>query len=158
MKRLILLMAVIIFSMPLLVTAQQIKKWDFGISAEFGKDYYDRNYPSEYDKYPDMQRSFQSNYSSDVITRSRYGCTYFRFYGIVVRRSSYRECWIPVIICESKSRNGTAWSQKPFPGTSEWIMLPGSLVLQNGAKTGHLSKGPESEHLTLPEERAVYTL
>jgi hypothetical protein len=66
MKRLILMMTVIIFSMPLLVTAQQIKEWDFGISAEFGKDYYDRNYPSEYDKYPDMRRSFQSNYSWGV--------------------------------------------------------------------------------------------
>jgi len=66
MKRLILLVAVIIFCMPLLVTAQQIKNWDFGISTEFGKDYYDRNYPSEYDKYPDLRRSFQSNYSWGV--------------------------------------------------------------------------------------------
>jgi hypothetical protein len=63
MKRFILAMVVTVTSMPFLVTAQKIKDWDFGVSAELGRDYYDRDYPAEYDKYPDMLRSFQSNYS-----------------------------------------------------------------------------------------------
>lgn len=57
------MMAMFITGMPLLVTAQKITDWDFGISAEFGKDFYDRKYPQFYDKYPDMRRNFQSNYS-----------------------------------------------------------------------------------------------
>lgn len=65
MKRLTLMMAMLITGMPLLVTAQKIKDWDFGISAELGRDYFDRDYPPFYDKY-DMQRSFRSNYSWGV--------------------------------------------------------------------------------------------
>jgi hypothetical protein len=57
------MMVVMVTGMPALVTAQKMKDWNFGISAELGRDYYDRNYPVTYDKYPDMQRSFQSNYS-----------------------------------------------------------------------------------------------
>ena len=56
-------MVVMLPSIPVLVTAQKLNGWDFGISAELGRDYYDRDYPVEYDKYPDMRRSFQSNYS-----------------------------------------------------------------------------------------------
>jgi hypothetical protein len=60
MKRLILMIALIISSLPLLVAAQQ---WDSGLSIGFGKDYFDRSYLSEYDKYPYLRRDFQSNYS-----------------------------------------------------------------------------------------------
>lgn len=66
MKRLILLMTVIFLSLPLLVTAQDNKKWGFGISAELGRDYFDRKYPSEYDKYPGLPGKFQSKYSWGV--------------------------------------------------------------------------------------------
>lgn len=59
------MMAMLISGMPLLVTAQKIKDWDFGISAELGRDYFDRDYPPYLDQY-DMQRSFQSNYSWGV--------------------------------------------------------------------------------------------
>ena len=41
----------------------QNRKWDFGVSAELGRDYYDRRYPAFYDKYSGLLRSFVSNYS-----------------------------------------------------------------------------------------------
>jgi hypothetical protein len=66
MKLFILMVAMIMTGLPLLVTAQKVKVWGIGISAELGRDYYDRDYPLEYDKYPDMLRSFQSNYSWGV--------------------------------------------------------------------------------------------
>lgn len=63
MKKLILMIALLISGLPLLVAAQHIKQWELGLSTEFGKDFFDRSYPSEYDEYPFLRRSFQSNYS-----------------------------------------------------------------------------------------------
>lgn len=54
---------VIIIGMSQTVNAQKGHNWDVGISAELGKDYFDRRYASYYDQFPDMVRSFKSNYS-----------------------------------------------------------------------------------------------
>jgi hypothetical protein len=62
MKKLVSIMLVIITGMPLVSSAQRVNRWNLGISAEFGQDDYDRKYPAAYDKYPDLERRFRSNY------------------------------------------------------------------------------------------------
>lgn len=53
----------IITGMSQTVNAQKGHSWDVGVSAELGKDYFDRRYAPYYDQFPDMVRSFKSNYS-----------------------------------------------------------------------------------------------
>ena len=63
MKKFFLLIALCLASFPYLTVAQELKNWDFGISAELGRDYYNRKYSSHYDSNPYLLKSFQSRYS-----------------------------------------------------------------------------------------------
>lgn len=104
-KRLLLLTAIII-GMPHLVNAQKVNNWDFGISAELGKDYYDRKYPPEYDRFVDMTRSFQSNYSWGVGAWAERHLN-SRFSGIV--RANYIQKDIDPTIYTEASRTANKW-------------------------------------------------
>lgn len=61
MKRIIYLLLVIY--MPGVTRAQHTEKWEFGISAEWGRDYYNKKYDKEYSTIPGLIHNFTSNYS-----------------------------------------------------------------------------------------------
>ncbi|MHA4738126.1 hypothetical protein [Dyadobacter sp. MSC1_007] len=46
-----------------LTLAQERPKWQFGVSAELGRDYYDRNYDPEYSRIQNLLKNFPSKYS-----------------------------------------------------------------------------------------------
>jgi hypothetical protein len=46
-----------------LTFAQENAKWQFGVSAELGRDYYDRNYDPEYSRIENLIKNFPSKYS-----------------------------------------------------------------------------------------------
>ncbi|MHA4736888.1 hypothetical protein [Dyadobacter sp. MSC1_007] len=104
-KRLLLLTAIII-GMPHLVHAQKVNNWDFGISAELGKDYYDRRYAPEYDRFIDMTRSFQSNYSWGVGTWAEKHLN--RSFSGMVRANYIQKDIDPTIYTEA-SRTANKW-------------------------------------------------
>lgn len=53
----------LIVCMPVITRAQPARKWEFGISAEWGKDYYNKKYDKEYSTIPGLIHNFSSNYS-----------------------------------------------------------------------------------------------